>query len=119
VLRKLFAGKRTDSSSGPAKDAAQLQIFAQLGTDLSRSRAVDHSFVLPTSVSAARLARALQEREPDAAVRHDGRWVHATVRMPLSAELIAKRRTNYEALAKHFGGKYDGWGASADPRLRE
>lgn len=115
MLRPLFGTQGPDEPGLTRRDKAMFDKFRELGTDFSRSRHIDHFFFL-RSEDAARALAAQLSPPLDCLVQHvGGSWsVQASLTMPLSVGLIEKTRPRFEALAKEFGGRYDGWGAEAD-----
>ena len=93
-------------------------IFEQLrklGVDFSQPRRIDHFFVLENESSARGLASHLPPPLETTVQALPEAWgVQASLVMPLSEEMIAVTVPKLEALAKRYGGSYDGWGAEAD-----
>ena len=89
--------------------------FRESGTDLSQPRRINHSFVFPSENAAKRLAARLSP-PLRCIVQHRGEsWtVQASLTMPITEDLIQQTRPRFEALAKEFGGTYDGWGTEGD-----
>ena len=115
MLRRLFGARGSALPGLTKRDAAMFEEFRAQGTDLSRPRHIDHYFVLPSEVAANRLAARLSP-PLTCIVQHVGSaWtVQASLTIPLTVDLIQKTRPRFEALAKEFGGEYDGWGAEGD-----
>ena len=115
MLRRVFGPRSSDESGLTQRDKAMFDEFRKLGTDFARPRHIDHFFVLHDEDAATRLSNRLSP--PLECNIHDvgGSWtVEASLVMPLSEELIQVTRPRFEALAKEFGGTYDGWGAEGD-----
>jgi hypothetical protein len=115
MLRRLFGSRDSDAPGLTERDKAMFAEFRELGTDLSRSRRIDHFFVFPSENAAKRLAARLSP-PLTCIVRPGGdSWtVQASLTMPITEDLIQETRPRFEAIAKEFGGTYDGWGTEAD-----
>jgi hypothetical protein len=115
MIRRLFGSRGSDEPSLTKRDKAMFEEFRELGTDLSRPRHIDHFFVFPSELAANRLAARLSPPLACIVQHVGGSWtVQASLTMPLTMDLIQKTRPRFEALAKEFGGEYDGWGAEGD-----
>ena len=115
MLRRLF--RQPSGTPGlTGKDRAIFEQLRGLGVDFTRPRHIDHFFLLRNEEAARGLAAHLPPPLETSVRQVSGIWsVQTSLVMPLSEEMIASTRPNFEALAKRYGGSYDGWGAEADP----
>jgi hypothetical protein len=115
MRRRLFGSRDSNEPGLSERDKAMFAEFRESGTDLSIPRRIDHSFAFPSENAAKRLAARLSPPLRCIVQQRGDAWtVQASMTMPVTEDLIQQTRPRFEAIAKEFGGTYDGWGAEPD-----
>ena len=98
------------------QDARVIEILRQNGSDLAKPHAVDFFFLLPAESAATAVAKELQSagyslRRVHRSAKTNSWEVHAQRLMVPELAVMQATTITLTALARKYGGIYDGWGA--------
>ena len=98
------------------QDAQVIESLRKNGSDFSKLHLVDYFFVLPAEMKARSIAADLGAAgysvQGVSAVPQKNNWeVHVQKSQLIQVDAMQATTRRFTALAKRFGGYYDGWGA--------
>jgi regulator of RNase E activity RraB len=98
------------------QDAVVIESLRKNGSDFTKLHLVDYFFVLPTESNAKAIAAKLKTagyvvRRVSAVPQKNSWEAHVQSSQLIQVDAMQATTRQFTALAKKFGGYYDGWGA--------